>query len=192
MVSVPRGRPRSLAVDEAVSHAVVRLLEDGGYAAMSIEQVAATAKVAKTAIYRRWASKAEMVFALVIHGEAVEGAADQGSLAEDVRVLSKRVVALLSAPAARQALPGLIADLRSDPLLAKRFHSSFIEAQRGVVEVLLNRAVQRGELVRAPDPADVHAQLLGTAFAWIFLLGEEPFPDLPRRISANVLASLQR
>lgn len=192
MVSVPRGRPRSLAVDEAVSQAVIRLLEDHGYAAMSIEQVAATAKVAKTAIYRRWASKAEMVFALVIHSEAVEGAADQGSLAEDVRVLSNRVVALLSAPAARQALPGLIADLCGDPLLAKRFHASFIKAQRGLVEVLLNRAVQRGELVRAPDPADVHAQLLGTAFAWIFLLGEEPSPDLPRRISANVLASLQR
>lgn len=169
-----------------------RLLEDDGYAAMSIEQVASTAKVAKTAIYRRWASKAEMVFALVIHGETIEGAADQGSLAADVRALSKRVVALLSAPAARQALPGLIADLRGDPLLARRFHSSFIEAERGLVEVLLNRAVQRGELVRAADPADVHAQLLGTAFAWIFLLEEEPRPELPNQISANVLASLQR
>lgn len=168
-----------------------QLLDDIGYAAMSIEQVASTARVAKTAIYRRWASKAEMVFALVIHGEVIEGAADQGSLVDDVRALSKRVVALLSAPAARQALPGLIADLRGDPMLAARFRSSFIEAERRLVVALLNRAVQRGELVRAPDPADVHAQLLGTAFAWIFLLEEEPPLELPNRISAHVVAALQ-
>lgn len=187
-----RGRPRSVAVDEAVSQAVCRLLRDRGYAAMSIEQVAATAKVAKTAIYRRWASKAEMVFALVIHSEAIEGPADQGSLVEDVRVLSERVVALLSTPEARQALPGLLADLRGDALLATRFHVSFIEEERRLVEALLNRAVRRGELVRAPDPADVHAQLLGTVFAWIFLLAEEPPPELASRISTSVLATLQR
>ncbi len=169
-----------------------RLLEDRGYAAMSIEQVASTAKVAKTAIYRRWASKAEMVFTLAIHGEAIEEPADQGSLAEDLRVLTNRVVALLSAPAARQALPGLLADLRGDPLLSRRFHSCFIEAERRLVEVLLNRAVQRGELARAPDPADLHAQLLGTAFAWIFLLDEEPPPELANQISASALATLQR
>jgi len=96
VVSVLRGRPRSVAVDEAVSQAVCRLLRDRVYAAMSIEQVASTAKVAKTAIYRRWASKAEMVFALVIHSEAIEEPADHGSVAEDLRVLSERVVALLS------------------------------------------------------------------------------------------------
>lgn len=175
-----------------MSRAVFRLLQDRGYAAMSIEQVATTAKVAKTAIYRRWASKAEMVFTLVIHGEAIEDPPDTGNLAGDLRVLTERVLALLSAPAARQALPGLLADLRGDPLLARRFHSSFIEAERRLVEVLLDRAVQRGELSRAPDPMDPHAQLLGTVFAWVFLLNEEPPPELADQISAAVLATLQK
>lgn len=168
------------------------LLAEGGYAALSIEQAASAAKVSKTAIYRRWASKAEMVFALAVHGEAIEAPADQGSLGEDLRVLTERVVPLLSTAPARQALPGLLSDLGGDPLLAKRFQASFVEAERQLIEALLDRAVRRGELKRAPDPADVHALLLGTAFAWIFLLADEPPGDLAKRISTSVLATLQR
>lgn len=103
-----------------------------------------------------------MVFAVVVHDEAIELPTDQGTLAGDLRVLTDRVVALLGTPAARQALPGLLADLRGDPLLAKRFHASFIEAERQLIESLLRRSVRRGELTEQPDPADVHAQLLGT------------------------------
>jgi AcrR family transcriptional regulator len=175
-----------------VSQAVRRLLVERGYAAMSIEQVAAAAKVPKTAIYRRWASKAEMVFALVIHPETIERPADQGTLAADLRVLIERIVALLSAPAARQALPGLLADLRRDPSLAERFQASFIEAEKQLVRALLDRAVRRGELAKEPDPADVHAQLLGTVFAWLYLLAAEPPADLADRVRSSVLATLQK
>lgn len=187
-----RGRPRSPIIDEAVSRAVLALLRDRGYAALSIEQVASAAGVAKTAIYRRWASKPEMVFALAVHGEAIKPPADQGSLDEDLGALTERVVALLSAPAARQALPGLLTDLRENPVLAQRFHESFIDAERRLIEALLDRAVHRGELARMPQAPDVHAQLLGMAFAWIFLMAEEPPADLPNRIATSVQAYLTR
>lgn len=65
-----------------------------------------------------------MVFAVAIHGEAIESPADQGTLAANLRVLTERAVALLGTPAARHALPGLLADLRGDALPAKRFHAS--------------------------------------------------------------------
>jgi AcrR family transcriptional regulator len=159
---------------------------------MSIEQVAALAKVAKSAVYRRWSSKAEMVFALAIHGEAIEAPADHGSLAEDLRILADRVIALLSSEPARQALPGLLADLRGHPLLTQRFHASFIDAERQLVQTLLDRAVHRGEIMPASDAAQVHAQLLGTVFAWIFLVGEEAPPDLARRVSTSVVTTLRR
>jgi len=86
----------------------------------------------------------------------------------------------------------LLADLRGDPLLAKRFHASFIEAERQLIESLLQRSVRRGELSKQPDPADVHAQLLGTAFAWIFLFTDTSPVDLASRITISVLAALQR
>lgn len=187
-----RGRPRSPSVDVAVSQAVHELLASEGYPALSVEQVARAAKVGKAAIYRRWASKAEMVFALVVHDEAIEAPLDQGSLAGDLRVLAEHVIDLLAAPAAREALPGLLADLQRDTLLAARFQASFIDAERSLVASLLERAVARGELVTRPDPADVHAQLLGTAFTWILLVADEPPPDLAGRIAAAVFATLTK
>lgn len=191
-MSVTRGRPRSSSIDVAVSQAVHHLLATRGYSALSIEQVARAAGVGKAAIYRRWASKAEMVFALVVHDAAIEAPADQGSLAGDLRVLTERVVAVLSAPAARHCLPGLLADLHDDPALAARFKASFIGAERRLVQTLLKRATARGELSGQPDPADVHAQLLGTAFTWIVLVNDEPPPDLARRIASAVLATLTK
>lgn len=187
----PSGRPRSVTVDAAVSEAVRQQLGSKGYQALSIEQVARVAKVGKAAIYRRWASKAEMVFALVVHDEEIEPAADRGTLTGDLHLLAERVIAILSAPPARHALPGLLADLRRDPLLAERFQASFIGAERRLVASLLERAAARGELVAAPDPADVHAQLLGTAFAWIFLVAEEAPVDLADRMTAAALATLR-
>lgn len=179
-------------MDAAVSRAVHDLLATHDYTDLSIEQVAAAAGVGKAAIYRRWASKAEMVFALVIHGAAIGPPAEQGTLAQDLRLLTERIVALLSQPAARHALPGLLADLQGDASLATRFQDSFIAAERRVVASLLERAAKRGELAKQPDPIDVHAQLLGTAFTWIFLSGDPPPHDLVERITAAVLSTLTR
>jgi AcrR family transcriptional regulator len=187
-----RGRPRSSAIDDAVRRAVVQLLAEHGYVAMSVERVAATAGVAKTAIYRRWASKAELVFAMAIHSEALEPAEDRGSLAADLRVLTERVVALLADPVAVQALPGLLADLRGDPSLAQRFQAVFVSAERRLIQTLLDRAARRGELSAPVDAADVHAQLLGSAFAWVFLFQGDLPPDLSGRIATAVLITLQK
>jgi len=171
-----RGRPRSPAADAAVSRAVLELLDRVGYTAMSVEQVAVSAGVAKATIYRRWASKAEMVF---------------GALAGDLAALVRRVVTLLSAPAARQALPGLLADLRRDPLLAERFQATVIQSQREVVAAILQRAVARGELRGQPDAAAVHAQLLGTVFGWLHLMFSDPPDDLADQVTEALLAALQ-
>lgn len=187
-----RGRPRSSSIDVSVSQAVHDLLGSGGYPALSIERVAQEAGVGKAAIYRRWASKAEMVFALVVHDAAIEAPPDQGSLARDLRALADRVIVVLSAPAARRCLPGLVADLHGDPLLAGRFQASFIDAERRIVATILDRGVARSELAARPDPADVHAQLLGTAFTWILLVADGPPPDLGNRITSAILATLTR
>jgi AcrR family transcriptional regulator len=57
---VRRGRPRDEAVDAAVLAAAVEELIERGFAALSIERVAARAGVAKTTVYRRWPSAPEL------------------------------------------------------------------------------------------------------------------------------------
>lgn len=58
---------RRAHIDARLSEAVREQLGSLGYQALTIEGVSRQSGVAKTTIYRRWQSKAEMVFDLVIH-----------------------------------------------------------------------------------------------------------------------------
>jgi AcrR family transcriptional regulator len=71
-------------VDEAVAVAVRELLDEVGYRGLSIDRVAARAGVGKAGIYRRWRTKAEMVFAAVVHGLELPLPADTGTLRGDL------------------------------------------------------------------------------------------------------------
>ena len=56
-----RGRPFDADLDAAILDAAVGLLTDIGYERMTMDAVAARAKVSKATIYRRWDSKASLV-----------------------------------------------------------------------------------------------------------------------------------
>src|SRR5260370_15750722 len=60
-----RGRPRSRSAERAILLAGARLLEERGVRRMSMEAVAAAARVSKATIYRRWPSKDALVLDLV-------------------------------------------------------------------------------------------------------------------------------
>src|SRR5436305_11983661 len=56
------GRPRSDQAEEAILDAVFSLFSDGAtYDALSMEMIAAAAKVGKATIYRRWPNKEALV-----------------------------------------------------------------------------------------------------------------------------------
>jgi AcrR family transcriptional regulator len=183
------GRPREARVDEAVRAAVLELLEQRGYAGVTIEGVAAKAGVGKTAIYRRFPSKAELVFDAAVHGLELPPAQDTGSLHGDLAALIRRMVASLARPAAAAAIPGLIADLGGDSRLAARFEQTFVAQERAVVAAVLDRAAARGELHGPSDPELAHALLLGPVFAWLHLLRRPP-TDLADRLAERVAAAL--
>ena len=121
-------------------------LSSRGYQGLTIEGVARQSGVAKTTIYRRWQSKAEMVFDLVIHRGGTEGLADSASLSEDIETLAGRVVELIAVEPGRSALPGLLADMAGDPDLASRLQQSVVSAVRSDIVAMIDRAVSRGEV----------------------------------------------
>lgn len=57
------GRPRRAGADEAALRATVELIAERGYAGTTIDAIAARAGLAKTTLYRRWASKSELAVA---------------------------------------------------------------------------------------------------------------------------------
>mgnify|MGYP000877541578 FL=1 len=183
---VPRRRADT---DARVSAAVLEQLSSRGYQGLTIEGVARQSGVAKTTIYRRWQSKAEMVFDLVIHRGGTEGITDSGSLSGDIETLAGRVVELIAVEPGRSALPGLLADMAGDPDLTSRLQQSVVSAVRADIVAMIDRAVSRGEVEGGIDVDDLYAVLLGVPYVHVHLL-DHVRPDSLRRELSEVLLTL--
>uniref|UniRef100_A0AAU2JJG0 TetR/AcrR family transcriptional regulator n=1 Tax=Streptomyces sp. NBC_00049 TaxID=2903617 RepID=A0AAU2JJG0_9ACTN len=185
----PPGRPRDSRVDDAIRDAVRELVREAGYAALTMDAVAARARVGKAAIYRRHASRGELVFSALVHGREPQPLPDTGTLLGDLTALASLTLTIFSDPVVAAATPGLLADLKQQPDIAARFQETFIAGERAEVTRLLERAFARGELTSPADPALVHAAVLGTSFAWVFLMAQPPAPALAPRIAALAVAA---
>lgn len=159
------GRPRDSRIDHAVLQAVRQLLTDVGYDGFTIDDVAAHAAVSRAAIYRRFDSKAELVFAASVHGLHATPPADTGTLRGDLLAMARFIHDNMGRAEARQVAPALVAELARDPELVARFRQSFVAKEQADFAVLVDRALARGELTRPIDAAVLHLLLSGPIFA---------------------------
>src|ERR671939_1915888 len=89
------GRPRDPSRDGVIRAAILLLLADVGYGALTMDAAASEAGVGKATIYRRWRTKQDLVVDTIAELNREEaGAPDTGSLEEDLRVLLRRLVAV--------------------------------------------------------------------------------------------------
>jgi AcrR family transcriptional regulator len=166
------GRPRDRQVDHAIARATRELLAERGYAKLTVDAVASRAGVGKAAIYRRFDTKQEMIFAASVHDMEEAPPPDSGSLRGDLAAVCATIGTQLTA-APPDVLHGLLADIHGDTALGARFTASFIERERFVIDTVLARALERGELPAAPDAAQVHSLLIGPVFFWLLILTGE-------------------
>ncbi|KKE99623.1 TetR/AcrR family transcriptional regulator [Mycolicibacterium obuense] len=168
------GRPRDRRIDDAVLAATAEMIGEVPYAELSVGAIARRAGTSKPAIYRRWPSKAHLVHEAVFPiGEATQIPAT-GSLAHDIREMVRRVAALLTTPAARAAIPGLIAEMAADPTLHAALLTRFGDVITRGLGDFLRDAVQRGDV-----RAGIDATELAEAVAGITLLSLVTRPDAP-------------
>ncbi|MBC2934398.1 TetR-like C-terminal domain-containing protein [Nocardioides sp. zg-1228] len=182
------GRPRDSRVDEAVACAVRELLTEVGYTRLTVTEVAARAAVGKAAIYRRHATKQEMIFDVLMPNRFLAAAPDRGSLRADLAAVLAEIADSMATPPPG-TIPGLLADIHADPALQDRFDAKYLGAQRQTLAEVLDRATARGELTTRPDLATLNALLVGPVFAWLFLLSESP-DQLPALTCALLDATL--
>ncbi|MEU9497311.1 TetR/AcrR family transcriptional regulator [Streptomyces sp. NPDC048196] len=182
------GRPRDNRVDDAIASAVRELLTEVGYMQLTMAEVAARAGVGKAAIYRRHATKQEMIFDVLLPDQFLAVAPDRGSLRADLAAVLAEIADSMAVPP-QGTIPGLLADIHADPALRDRFDQKYLGAQRQTLTEILDRATARGELTTRPDPATLNALLVGPVFAWLFLLSESP-GQLPALTSALLDAIL--
>jgi AcrR family transcriptional regulator len=155
------GRPRDLRIDDAVLRATVELLGTSGYANLSVDAIARRAGTSKPAIYRRWPSKAHLVHEAAFPIDGATELPDTGSLAGDVREMVRRSAGVLTTPAARAALPGIVAEVATDPTLHAKLLDRFGDIlARGLTD-RLDDARTRGDLRPDVNAADVVEAIAG-------------------------------
>lgn len=169
--TVGAGRPRDPRIDAAILQATADLLVEIGYANVTMAAVAERAHTTKTALYRRWSSKAELVHEAVFPAVATALTTPAGDFAADVRAMIGAARDVFTSPVVRAALPGLVADVASDPELNARVMARFAE----MFVVVRNRVIDgmaRGEVHPDVDP-DRLVEIIGGATMLRMLLWPE-------------------
>ena len=140
------GRPRDPRIDAAILRATAELLVELGYANLTLAAVAERAGTTKTALYRRWSSKAELVHEAAFPVSPTALLAPAGDIAADIRAMLAAARDVFTSPLVRAALPGLIADISADAALNERVMARFAGLFAAV----------RDRLVEAVQLRDVH------------------------------------
>ena len=153
------GRPRSVEVDAAILDAALEEYCEHGYEGMSVDAVAARAGVSKATIYRRFASKLELVNAAMYgSAEKRKPTPDTGSLVGDLRALLAQLSEMLSDQTLGCNIRMMVADGMRNAELAG-VHEEFVQFRRRGTKQVLDRAIARGEL-RADVDLDVAMDML--------------------------------
>jgi AcrR family transcriptional regulator len=172
-----------------VLRAVLDELTSNGYAGTTVERVAARAGIAKTTIYRRWGSLNGLL-ADLMSGYAAQQipVPDEGDLGADLRALAREVVASLQDPAIRAAFTSIVAAAVQDPA-ARDVLSRFVAARTALMTVVVDRAVQRGEVPAGTDAAGVIQIVTAQIYYGLFLAGEQPSQAIADRAAATAAAA---
>jgi len=131
------GRPRSAAADAAILAATRELLGEVGYARLTIEGVAARAGVAKSTLYRRWATRADLVVDAALEPVAELLANRDADLTAEDAV--RRLVEALRRPESQAAYLAVLAEAARDDTLHARVQVRLIEPARELVAAIGRR-----------------------------------------------------
>lgn len=154
------GRPRDPGVETSILAAVQDLLIENGYAGTTIAAVAQRARCGRSAIYRRWDTKAELVVAAVRALQVTADAPDTGTLRGDL------LAAALHFAEADERTAGVLASILSEIGRDDELREVAYRVIGGPPVAALMRVIERwrdrGE-VRADAPVSVIAGIVPTA-----------------------------
>jgi AcrR family transcriptional regulator len=170
------GRPRDPSRDGVIRAAILRLLADVGYGALTMDAVASEAGVGKATIYRRWRTKQDLVVDTISDLNRAEATPpDTGSVESDLREMMHQMVALIAGPTGAATL-SLLSTMPHQPALAEAFRDGPLAVWRQSYDAIWERAEQRGE-VRAGLSRSIVAESTSALLVQRWLLTGEPVDE---------------
>ncbi|MDL9948411.1 TetR/AcrR family transcriptional regulator [Gordonia sp. ABSL11-1] len=143
-------RRRGADLEAAIHAAVQSELMAHGYAQLTFEGVAAAAETSKAVLYRRWPTKASMVFASMVGADSSPlHTPDTGSLVDDLTQLLRDGNELFM-HRGRGMILGILSG--ADETTAQAMREVIFRRSADVVGPIVEHARARGELGPSPIP----------------------------------------
>lgn len=175
-----RARQAALAAAES-------LLAEGGYHAVTIDAVASRSGVARTTIYRHWASRGALVVDVVKSGPVPTQTPNTGAVEQDVQLILTGLVAGLNASVWARSLPSLLDAAQHDPDIDAA-HQQDLAARQAPLRAVLARAMDRGDLPAVVDLDVLVSALVGPLLFRRLVTHEVLDADFAAVIARTVLA----
>ncbi|WP_116247484.1 TetR/AcrR family transcriptional regulator [Nocardiopsis sp. FIRDI 009] len=147
----PDPQRRSERAHRAVLDAAAELVGEVGYAKLTMEAIAARARVGKQTIYRWWPSKAAVVLDVFERRTSTPGTPlpDTGDLVEDLRAVLYATVDEFTDPGTDRVARAFTAEIQHDPELAEAVAERLTRPNDEAFRERLRAARDVGQL--APD-----------------------------------------
>jgi len=172
----PPGRPRSENARQSILRSTIRLLRKSSFADLSIEAIAADAKVGKATVYRWWPNKGALVVdAFAASTEDELHFPDSGSVYRDMSRQMIQWLGVLRSPRGC-IVRAILAAGQSDRELIEEFRKRLLRPRRQEAYETLRRGIERGELPRGLD-LDLVLDILYGAIYMRFLIRHDELSE---------------
>lgn len=186
-ITRPGGRTARKRRD--VRDATLAELAERGYAGLTVEGVAARSGVHKTTLYRRWGGvDGLLVDALALAAEDDWQPPDTGDLERDLHGLAAEVLDTFSDPEQAAVPAAVIAASFQSDRAAQALHA-FLTDRFTRAEVIVTRAVDRGDLPEGTDAAAVVRAVTAPLYFRLFITGEGADATVAAQSVAATLAA---
>ncbi len=181
---------RACRSGDAILAATLEVLAERGMEGLTVDGVAARAKVGKATIYRHWRSRAELVMDAMTSLPTSTPLVPTGDLRSDLCAAFAGLQEVLGDPDRSRLLAALVDAAERDPELAQ-LHIRHGAGRRAPARALIAAAVRRGELAPDTDP-DLTVDLVAGTLIYRRLLRHEPVsPEVVATVVDAVLAGLR-
>ena len=172
-LATPKRRPggRSARIRTAVMDAVMDLLRERGSAEeLHITEVAARVGVPESTIYRRWRSRAELLVETVMeHMKETLPLPDTGSFRSDLSVFLQGSATFLQSSEGMLLTRSMFATMNHENSKVRQVYWMTRFSHTGV---MVQRAIERGEIVSGVDPTLLMTALTGALYVRMLVLDE--------------------
>jgi AcrR family transcriptional regulator len=172
-----RGRPRRASAGADILDAAIQLLAERGFQAATIEAIAERAGVGRNTIYRRFASKEELIAdalqELIVDIDLRDGEDVYALLLDWIRDFAR----VFGDPLYGRILPAVLGELQANPAFARVYAERVVRPRYEALVGILRRAAERGALRRDADVEQIADLLAAPPFVRVLPVGLPPITE---------------